>query len=185
MTNESKWLVKLRNNKGSAECQVQSVGGVNTEQSPLRDSALFEDEQRRIPQWLEQQPFLIDLITRMYHLAVKYNLDVAGQWPGHRQDTNLGWHQQAMASTYEKLNHQDKESVIEDYELLKILDGFVNWYVLLDQGYPVELYILDKYGRRVCSEGQEVTTCHILPGNSKEEALETIDTKSYEFKAWL
>ena len=32
MTNESKWLIKLRGNKGSAECQVQSVGRVNNEQ---------------------------------------------------------------------------------------------------------------------------------------------------------
>ena len=55
----------------------------------------------------------------------------------------------------------------------------------VDKQYIAEMYILDRYGRRVSTKGIEVTTCHILPGNNKQEALETLDTKSYEFKAWL
>jgi hypothetical protein len=55
----------------------------------------------------------------------------------------------------------------------------------VDKQYIAEMYILDRYGRRVSTDGAEVITCHILPGNSKEEALGSLDTKSYEFKAWM
>ena len=139
----------------------------------------------RIPRWLDGNPFLKGLISEMYRLAVKHNLDLAADWPGHWQDSSMDWHRQAMEVTWRQLDSQEKETVRQDYKLFEALDGFVDWYYLPERAYPAFVYILDKNGRRVISGGKPATVCFDLKGETRKDALETLDKRSFEFKRWF
>ena len=47
-----------------------------------------------------------------------------------------------------------------------------------------ECYILDKFQRRVTWNGEDKTMLVQLDGQSRDEALKTLDTRRYEFKEW-
>lgn len=145
----------------------------------------LQTEKIRIPRWLDSNPLLKSLLFKMHNLSVRYNLDFAKYWPEHFEDRRMIWHRRAMATTYKQADEHDRESVAKEYELFKALDGFVNWYYLPERTHSALVYILDRQGRRVSSDGTEMTICLDLAGSSKQESLQNIDRKCYEFKEWF
>ena len=55
---------------------------------------------------------------------------------------------------------------------------------LVEPEYNALCYLLDKDGKRVTRPDGPVTVLRGLKGQTKREALQTLDHRCYEFKQW-
>lgn len=126
---------------------------------------------------------LWDLVVEMALLSMEYKLAWADRWAEHLDDP--AWLRRAMANTWARLKDGDKERVRKGYEDWKWYETHLDMKYLVKPQFWALCYILDGEKKHILWDGQFVTCCRVLKGQTKDEALLKLDTNALEFIRWI
>ena len=132
-------------------------------------------------QWLRRVG-LDGLVRTMERLSAEYGMPWADSWQRHLDDP--GWLRRAIVNTYKRLDETDTAKANPLVQEWLWYAANFDLEAMVSYEYTAEVYLLDRWKRRVFAEGQYRTILVSLRGRTRYQARCRLNA-GYEFVRWV